>query len=123
YLRISALGVPAVLIALVGHGYLRGRSDIRTPLAVAVAANVVNLVLELVLVYGFHLGVRGSAWGTVVAQLLAAAAFLVVVGRRVVAGQAGLRPVGAEMGRLLVAGRHLLVRTLALLAALTLASG
>jgi putative MATE family efflux protein len=122
YLQISALGVPAVLVALVGHGYLRGRSDIRTPLLVAVAANVVNLALELILVYGFHLGVRGSAWGTVVAQVLAAAAFLVVIGRRVEASRAGLKPIGAEMGRLLLAGRRLIVRTAALLAALTLAS-
>ncbi len=66
-----------------GNGYLRGVSDTRTPLLVVVAANVVNLVLEVVLVYGFDLGVAGSAWGTVVAQLLAAAWFLLLVGRRV----------------------------------------
>src|SRR3954470_6449826 len=31
-LRISALGMPAVLVALVGQGHLRGLSDTRTPL-------------------------------------------------------------------------------------------
>ena len=118
YLRISALGMPAVLIALVGHGYLRGLSDTRTPLVVVVVANVLNVVLEVVLVYGADLGVAGSAWGTVVAQLLAAAWFLALVGRRVLGVDARLAPVWAEMRRLVVVGRHLFVRTGALLGTL-----
>ena len=122
YMAISAVAIPAVLVALVGNGYLRGVADTRTPLVVTVVANVLNLVLEIVLVYGFDLGVAGSAWGTVVAQLVAAAWFLVLVGRRVVALEAGLAPVRAELGRLLVAGRHLLVRTAALLTTLALST-
>jgi len=122
YLRISALGIPLVLVALVGNGYLRGVSDTKSPLLVVVAANVVNLVLEVVLVYGFDLGVAGSAWGTVVAQLLAAVWFLVLVGRRVAADGVSVWPLRDEIVRLLVAGRHLLVRTGALLATLALAT-
>ena len=79
YLRISLLGAPFVLIALGGAGYLRGLQDTRTTLVIAVAANTVNLALEVLLVYGLDTGIAGSAWGTVVAQVLAAAAFLVVV--------------------------------------------
>ena len=122
YLRISAVGIPLVMVALVGNGYLRGVSDTRTPLVVVVVANFVNLVLEVVLVYGFDLGVAGSAWGTVVAQLLAALWFLRLVGTRVLGAGAGMAPVRAEVMRLLVAGRHLLVRTAALLAALALST-
>ncbi len=122
YLRISALGIPLVLVALVGNGYLRGVSDTRTPLLVVVVANVVNLVLEVVLVYGFGLGVAGSAWGTVVAQLLAATWFLVLVGRRVASEGVAVSPVRSEIVRLLVAGRHLLMRTAALLGTLALAT-
>ena len=122
YLRISALGIPVVLVALVGNGYLRGLSDTRTPLVIVVVANVVNLVLEVVMVYGLGLGVAGSAWGTVVAQALAAAWFLVLLGRHIADAGAGLAPVRAEVVRLLVAGRHLLVRTAALLATLALAT-
>lgn len=122
YLRISAVGMPLVLVALVGNGYLRGVADTRTPLVVVAVANGLNVVLELVLVYGFDLGVAGSAWGTVVAQLLAAVWFLLLVGRRVAAEGPGVAPVRDEMVRLLVAGRHLLVRTAALLATLALAT-
>ena len=47
YLRISAAGVPAVLLATAGQGYLRGVSSLRRPLEIVIAANVANLVLEL----------------------------------------------------------------------------
>src|SRR5947209_7277478 len=57
YLRISAAGIPFVLVALVGQGVLRGVADLRTPLAIVVVANVVNLGLEIVAVYGLDLGV------------------------------------------------------------------
>lgn len=122
YLRISALGIPAVLVALVGHGYLRGVADARTPLVVAVVANVLNLVVELVLVYGLDLGVAGSAWSTVLAQFVAAAWFLGLLGRRIAAVDAGLSFVRNEVRRLLYAGRHLFFRTAALLTTLALAT-
>jgi Na+-driven multidrug efflux pump len=69
YLRLSALGLPAALIALAGQGYLRGVSDLRTPLVILVVANAANVVLGLVFIYVLGLGFIGSALGTVVAQL------------------------------------------------------
>ena len=63
YLRIGLLGAPALLIALAATGYLRGLQDTRTPLVIAVAANVFNLALEVLLVYGFHLGIAGFGVG------------------------------------------------------------
>src|SRR5437588_5021119 len=122
YLRISAIGMPAVLIAVVGQGHLRGLSDTKTPFLVVLVANVLNVVLELLFVYAFHWGIAGSAWGTVVAQLLAAAWFLAIVGRLVSRAGARLRPVLSEMRYLLGAGGHLVVRTSALLAALVAAT-
>jgi Na+-driven multidrug efflux pump len=68
YLRIAAAGLPFALVALAGQGFLRGVSDLRTPLVIVVAANAANVVLELLFVYGFEWGLAGSAWGTVIAQ-------------------------------------------------------
>jgi putative MATE family efflux protein len=68
YMRIAAIGLPFALIALAGQGYLRGFSDLRTPLRVVIASNAANVVLELLFVYGFEWGVKGSAWGTAIAQ-------------------------------------------------------
>ena len=61
------------------QGYLRGVADLRTPLVIVIAANVVNLVLEVLFVYGFGWGIEGSAWGTVIAQAGMGAAFIVVL--------------------------------------------
>ncbi|MGH3071433.1 MAG: MATE family efflux transporter, partial [Gaiellaceae bacterium] len=68
YMRIAALGLPFAFLALGGQGYLRGVADLRTPLVIVIAANVVNAVLEVLFVYGFGWGLAGSAWGTVIAQ-------------------------------------------------------
>src|SRR4029079_11937151 len=53
YLRIASLGAPMALVALAGPGWLRGMSDLRTPLVIVVAANLANVVLEVLFVYGF----------------------------------------------------------------------
>src|SRR4051794_17225227 len=47
YLRISALGIPAMLVVLAATGVLRGLQDTRTPLLVAVAGFSANLALNL----------------------------------------------------------------------------
>ncbi|HZN16262.1 MAG TPA: MATE family efflux transporter [Acidimicrobiales bacterium] len=122
YLHISAISMPAALIMLASHGVFRGWSDTRTPLTVALVSNVINVVLEVVFVYAFDWGVAGSAWGTVIAQLLAAAWLVGLIGRAVVATGARLRPAMEEARRLLSIGRHIVVRTASLLAALALAT-
>lgn len=76
YLHISAVGMPFLLLTLAGTGHLQGEEDTRTPLRIVLVANVVNITLELLLVYAAHLGIAGSAWGTVLAQAVAAALFV-----------------------------------------------
>ncbi len=100
YLRISAVGVPAVLLATAGQGYLRGVASMRRPLMIVIASNVANVVLELILVYGLRLGLDGSALGTVIAQLEMGAAFLRAVSplpRPRPRVMRGLARVGAEI--------------------------
>ena len=109
YLRISAIGVPFVLIGLAAQGTQRGASDYRSPLIVLVATNVVNVVVEVVLVFRFDLGVAGAAWSTVVAQVIAGLALWRLT-RPYLRGASTRRPRWAEMMPLLSAGRHLLLR-------------
>jgi MATE family, multidrug efflux pump len=118
YLRISALGVPFVLLALAVQGVLRGASDYRTPLVILLASNIANLVIELLLVFGFDMGVAGAAWSTVIAQAGAGTAFLLVVRRRLVPAR-NRRPDRTEMAPLLTAGRHLLLRVGSMLVVFT----
>lgn len=122
YLRISALGIPAMLVVLAATGVLRGLQDTRTPLYVAVAGFVANAVLNVGLVYGADLGIAGSALGTVIAQFGMAAIYLVVVVRGARKHGASLRPDAAGIRASAQAGVPLLVRTLSLRAILMIAT-
>ena len=118
YLRLSTLGLPCALIALAAQGYLRGVGDLRRPLIVVVAANVVNVVLEILFVYGLDWGLDGSALGTVAAQLGMGAVFTVLLLR---APAASRRPRGALLRRLGRMGAHIVVRSGSLLASFIIA--
>lgn len=122
YLRISSLGLPAMLVVMAATGVLRGFQDTRTPLVVAVAGFTANLGLNLALVYGAGLGVAGSAWGTVLAQSAMAVAYLVVVVRGARREGAGLRPDLPGIRACARAGGPLMVRTLSLRAVLMIAT-
>jgi putative MATE family efflux protein len=111
YLRASAPGIPFLYLSYAGNGHLVGLADARTPLRIAVSANVLNVALEVLLVYGVHLGLLGSAWGTVTAQAAAAVLYL-AASRRARVGPA--RPGRAEVASLLRDGHRLSVRTIAL---------
>jgi putative MATE family efflux protein len=118
YLQISLLGVPAMLVVLAATGVLRGLHDMRTPLVVMSIAAASNVVLNVLLVYGAGLGIAGSAWGTVIAQVGAAAAFVVKVVRGAREHGAPLRPDLPGIRASATAGVPLLVRTLTLRVAL-----
>ncbi|MFD4693325.1 MATE family efflux transporter [Streptomyces sp. NPDC058463] len=122
YLRISSLGIPAMLVVLAATGVLRGLQDTRTPLYVAIGGFAANGVLNVVLVYGAGLGIAGSAWGTVIAQVGMALVYLIVVVRGARRHGASLRPDAAGIRASAQAGVPLLVRTLSLRSVLMIAT-
>ena len=119
YLRIGALGLPFALIALAGQGFLRGVSDLRTPLVIVVVANAANVVLNVVFIYGLGWGLVGSATATVVAQAGMGAAFV----RALLSAPAdSRRPSLARMRPLARIGGEIFIRTTALYASFLVAS-
>jgi putative MATE family efflux protein len=119
YLRIGSLGLPFALIALAGQGWLRGVSDLRTPLVIVVVANAANVALNVLFIYGFGWGLAGSAWATVLAQAGMGAAFV----RALLAAPAdSRRPSLARMRPLARIGGEIFVRTAALYASFLVAS-
>jgi putative MATE family efflux protein len=119
YLRIAAIGFPAAFLALGGQGYLRGIADLRTPLVIVIAGNVVNVILEVLFVYGFDWGIAGSAWGTAIAQLAMGTAFVVVILRGLRVGES--RPRLDLARRVLTLGKWIFIRTTALMGSFVLA--
>jgi putative MATE family efflux protein len=124
YLRIAFLGVTPLLVMLATTGVLRGLQDTRTPLVVAVAGNGLNILLNLLLVYGIGsfdgLGIAGSALGSVLAQVASATALLVVVVRGARAEGAEMRPDLPGIRAAARSGVALVIRTVTLRAALLL---
>ena len=76
YLRIYFLGMPAAMLYNFGAALLRSVGDTRRPLYYLIAAGIVNVALNLLLVIVFQMDVAGVAIATVVSQCLSA--FLVV---------------------------------------------
>lgn len=121
YLRIRALAIPAVLLITVGHGAFRGFQDTVTPLVVTIGLNLVNLILDPILIFGLDWGIRGAAVATVVAQWAGAIWFVTLMARSDW-GVAWRPPSWQELRPFLNVGGALSIRTLSLVAVLTLAT-
>jgi putative MATE family efflux protein len=117
YMRIAALGLPCALIAVAAQGFFRGVARLRLPLLVLLGGNLLNAGLELWFVDGLRLGIAGSAWGTVAAQVVMAAVFVVILLR---AGDRGPLVDRAALRSLARTGGEIFVRTGSLYAAFLL---
>jgi putative MATE family efflux protein len=122
YLRVSLLGIPAMLLVLAATGVLRGLQDTRTPFVVAAVSAAANAALSALFVLGLGWGVAGSAAATVLAQVGAAAAYLVVLAPALRRHEVPLAPDLRGVRRAASAGGHLLLRTATLRAALVAAT-
>ena len=118
YLRIAALGLPAVLVSIAAQGVLRGVGDYRRPLWALAFGNVLNIAIELPLVFSFGLSVTGSAASTVISQWAVVLLFIPML-RPLVHRAGHRRPHRAAMRDLLVIGRNLALRVFSMLTILT----
>jgi putative MATE family efflux protein len=79
YLEILFIGSAGNGFYNILSGILRGLGESVYPLAVLLAAVVLNAVLEIWFVAGFRWGMAGAAWATIIAQTVSAAACLVKI--------------------------------------------
>lgn len=68
YLRIMFAGIPVVMAYNLLASILRALGDGRTPLYAMITAAVINIVLDILFVMGFHWGIAGAAAATLIAQ-------------------------------------------------------
>ncbi|PNY07665.1 MATE efflux family protein FRD3-like [Trifolium pratense] len=83
YLRLRALGAPAVLLSLAMQGIFRGFKDTTTPLYVIVSGYTLNVAMDPLLIFYFKLGIRGAAISHVLSQYIMASCLLLILMRKV----------------------------------------
>lgn len=72
YMRIWYIGVPFVVIPMVGNNVIRALGDTKTPSIIMLVAAGVNIVVDPLLIFGIgffpQMGVTGAALATVIAR-------------------------------------------------------
>lgn len=82
YARISALGVPAMLVFIALRQTLQALGHLRAIMVVALAANLVNVLFNWLLMYGHwglpRLGALGCAWASVIVEVFMVLVLLLI---------------------------------------------
>lgn len=82
YLRIYFYGLPFMFLYNIMSSIFNSLGDSKTPLKLLIFSSVFNIILDLILVVGFHRGVEGVAVATLAAQGLSAVlSFFILVGK------------------------------------------
>lgn len=91
YLRIIFSGSFTICLLFIGNSVMQGAGNTVIPTAALALANLINLMLDPVLIFGLwgipRMGIKGAALATVISQALAAALVLLLLFR----GIAGVR--------------------------------
>ncbi len=110
WLRVASPGLPLLLVALAGNGWLRGVQELRRPMGYVLAGSGVGVVLCPLLVHPLGLGLVGSALANLAGQGIAAVLFVRALARELAGSGVSWRPRPPALGAQLVLGRDLLVR-------------
>ena len=81
YLQIYIGGISGLLVYNMGSGILRAVGDTMRPLYFLVLTSVLNILLDLLFVLGFHRGIEGVAWATILSQFISAFLTLLLLTR------------------------------------------
>lgn len=77
YIVIIFIGIPVTYLYNLVAGIIRSMGDSKTPVVFLVLASVLNIMLDMVFIVGFHTGVSGAALATVISQGVSGAGCLI----------------------------------------------
>ena len=72
YMWITACSFPFIALFQAGAAFFQASGDSRFPMMVSVISNIINIVGNAILIFGFHMGVAGVAIPTAVSRIVAA---------------------------------------------------
>jgi len=86
YLQTIMIGMPFAFIFFAFNSILQGQGDMVTPMILSGVSVVINIALDPIFIFSFHLGVQGAAIATIAARgiLAIAAIYMVVKGKKVI---------------------------------------
>jgi len=86
YMYIWFSGVIFVMIPMVGNNAIRATGDTKTPSKIMIAAVIVNIILDPLLIFGWGpvpaMGIKGAAWATLFSRAITLVAALYILERR-----------------------------------------
>ena len=111
YLRISAAGLPAMLMIQAALGLVRGLQDTRITLIIAAVGAALNVPINWALIFGLNLGIAGSAIGTLICQWGMAAWYIGIIVRGARRHSVSLAPNFSGVNSAWREGRWLFIRS------------
>ena len=86
YMSIWYLGVPFVVIPMIGNNIVRATGDTFTPGMLMVSSGILNAVLDPLLIFGYgpfpEMGIKGAALATVIARSTSLVFILIILIKR-----------------------------------------
>ena len=79
YFRIRILSAPATLLMFALLGWLIGMQNAKIPMVVTIITNILNIILSYTFVNILDMDVKGTAYGTVIAEYIAMIITIVVI--------------------------------------------
>nr|XP_016445816.1 PREDICTED: protein DETOXIFICATION 45, chloroplastic-like isoform X2 [Nicotiana tabacum] len=120
FLKLRALGAPAVVLYLAVQGIFRGFKDTRTPVLCLGLGNLSSVFFFPIFMYIFQLGITGAAISTVLSQYIVAILMLWHLNKKTVLLLPSIK--NLQFGGYLKSGGFLLGRTLAAVLTVTLST-
>ncbi len=83
YMRIWYLGVPFVVIPMIGNNIVRATGDTFTPGMIMLFSALFNAILDPLMIFGYgpfpEMGIKGAAWATVITRSIGLVAILYIL--------------------------------------------
>ncbi len=99
YTGITAFGIPFLILTTGGNHLIRADRSPTYSMACMLTGAILNTILDPLFIFGFHLGIKGAAWATVIGQVVSG--FLVILYftrfRKMELSWATLKPKGIYM--------------------------
>lgn len=119
YYQIRVLGFPFTLFTIAVFGTFRGLQNTYYPMLIAIIGTVINIILDIVLVYGIYgylapLNIKGAAYASLFAQFVMALLSAYFLIKKTVIPLKLTFPFNKEISRFLLMILNLFVRTIAL---------